>query len=322
MVQKYSREAAKAINNINIFQNLTLLSLDFKTAKYNFPNSVIWRGVTAEVFIKNKPDFLSSQRFTFRIQELHLTLSDFFHKKFLCIGNALTIIPADLNSGVETAPESIPREGLEQGQFQIQFVFDFIRFHTVKRQVDQLLKQVSTIFQNGQTVIPIHLSGISTFTMNNNLAKAKISTRRNKEGYYILHINKEFFKTMAWQQTYEITDAEAELMADNPLKMPKLIEIMDYAKRKSEKFRSMKRIPEDAYRHVLWSYLLTKEFGPEFAKRVTDAHEEGDFSNTEAEHQMDYNNNAIGRQYALNNYKKDTILRRLLNDPNVVRKAE
>ena len=94
---------------------------------------------------------------------------------------------------------------------------------------------------------------------------------------------------------------------------------MTYARKETEKYGKLKAIPEDAYRHVLWSYLLTKRFGPVFARHVTDAHEEGDPTDTAADHIMDYHNNAIGRQYALKHYRKDEILDRVLSDPNVIR---
>lgn len=119
-----------------------------------------------------------------------------------------------------------------------------------------------------------------------------------------------------------ITDAEATLLSVNAVRLPKLLNIMNDAKRESERYKNVDGIPEDAYRHVLWSYLLTKEYGPEFSKAVTDAHEEGDNTNTEAEHKMDYNNNKIGREYAARQYKRNEILEHLLRDDRVIREAK
>ena len=78
-------------------------------------------------------------------------------------------------------------------------------------------------------------------------------------------------------------------------------------------------VPEDAYRHVLWSYLLTQEFDAEFAEKVTDAHEIGSTTNTEAEHRMDYNNNAVGRRYAAEGVAEPEVLSRVRRDPAVIR---
>jgi hypothetical protein len=77
-------------------------------------------------------------------------------------------------------------------------------------------------------------------------------------------------------------------------------------------------VPEDAYRHVLWSYLLTKKFGPEFAEIVTDAHETLP-TNTAAERRMDFHNNRIGRDYAQRGIRRERILWLVKNDVNVIR---
>jgi len=41
---------------------------------------------------------------------------------------------------------------------------------------------------------------------------------------------------------------------------------------------------------------------------ITDAHENGDDVNTETDHRMGYNSNAVGRLYALENYKRSELL--------------
>jgi hypothetical protein len=79
-------------------------------------------------------------------------------------------------------------------------------------------------------------------------------------------------------------------------------------------------VPEDAYRHVLWSYLLTKEFGGAFAVEVTNAHETGKTGNTREERLMDINNNEIGREYARRGEEEQELLKLTLTDPRVIRK--
>jgi hypothetical protein len=89
--------------------------------------------------------------------------------------------------------------------------------------------------------------------------------------------------------------------------------------------------PEDAYRHTLWSYLLTKMYGEKFAKEVTDAHEA--FADEEEIEKMgrlsfeyasyqDLINNGVGRQYAAMGYPESAILERVLTDPAIIRDNE
>jgi hypothetical protein len=74
---------------------------------------------------------------------------------------------------------------------------------------------------------------------------------------------------------------------------------------------------------VLWSFLLSKAFGPEFAEQITNAHEIGSVQfNTEADHQMDYNNNKVGRGYAKAGYMEGQILQMVKTDPQVIRDAQ
>ena len=80
-------------------------------------------------------------------------------------------------------------------------------------------------------------------------------------------------------------------------------------------------VPEDAYRHVLWSYLLTQKFGPEFAETVTDAHETLP-TNTAAERRMDFHNNRIGREFAQQGVKRERILWLVKNHRDVIRYPE
>ena len=56
--------------------------------------------------------------------------------------------------------------------------------------------------------------------------------------------------------------------------------------------------PADAFRHALWGFLMTRELGPEMAKRFGDAHEISK-PNPDGERLMDLYNNHMGRVLAL-----------------------
>jgi hypothetical protein len=107
--------------------------------------------------------------------------------------------------------------------------------------------------------LPVYFRGHSFFRIDNRLVDAGITTARSKDGYSIIRLDKSSLKTMAEQYGDNITEAEAELLSMNPFKVPRLIEIMRKARAESEKHAGSPHVPEDAYRHVLWSYLLTRE---------------------------------------------------------------
>jgi hypothetical protein len=144
-----------------------------------------------------------------------------------------------------------------------------------------------------------------------------------EEKKYVLILNIQSLKNLSTAMEEVLTEPEIILFSRNPFKAPRLFRIRDDAEKTAEiAGKHDETVPEDAYRHVLWSYLLTKAFGPDFAREVTDAHECGLTDNTEAEHRMDYNNNRIGREYALSGYKREEILSRLRQDTAVILSAQ
>jgi hypothetical protein len=120
-----------------------------------------------------------------------------------------------------------------------------------------------------------------------------------------------------------LTAQEISLLSRFPLRSAELVSIKERAIHESHRaYLDNRAVPEDAYRHVLWSYLLTRKFGESFAKLVTDAHEnEGASDNdNDADHRMDLANNAAGRSYAARGVGEDQILQTLMSDRTVVRR--
>ena len=119
----------------------------------------------------------------------------------------------------------------------------------------------------------------------------------------------------------ELTDAEVEVISKYPDRAQRVAEIsLDATIRAKQLYKDDRTIPEDVYRHIFWSYWLTKEYGPEFAELVTDAHEIGDTHDTPGESLKDMLNNKLGRDYALRGYSEEEVIERIKTDPDVKRK--
>ena len=111
----------------------------------------------------------------------------------------------------------------------------------------------------------------------------------------------------------------AEVIAHYPNKVPAMLRITREAKQKSQHQKGQNNsFPEDAYRHIYWSYHLTRALGPELAKEITDAHETAP-GNSKRERQMDYHNNEVGRSYANENLSNEDIKNRALNAGEIIR---
>jgi hypothetical protein len=313
-----SNTAVDALCRQKLTDGVTIQSLDFQNVRRNGLSSVHWDQIKAVVVIKNDKQYLMNKEFTVKIDKLELILKDLITGNFLLTAREFSATPLfhPKQTDQENASDS---EGLEKGLFEVMIRLALFPPSAIKSQLKEIVNQLWSLLTDGTTKIPVYFSGITTFSINQAPVKAKVNTYKTPEGYYKIRINPEVLKSIAWQMNEELTDAETALLADNPFKIQDLFSIMATARNASEKYKNSDMIPEDAYRHVLWSYLLTTKYGPEFAQKVTDAHEEGDLSNTEAEHEMDYHNNAIGREYALKKYNKTEILSRMLNDTRVIR---
>jgi hypothetical protein len=121
--------------------------------------------------------------------------------------------------------------------------------------------------------------------------------------------------------THPLTEAEIDLVSQNPVRARRLLDLAEQSISTAISFRrERKDFPYDAFRHVYWSWLLTREFGPEFSEKVTDAHEVGaTYEAGAAARRMDLHNNSVGRAYGLANVPEHEIVDRVYNDPNVVR---
>ncbi len=316
LIFNYSLKATQLFEKNQYFKGIKIQRLKFASAKLSSMDTITWQDISSQIIVDNK--LFSGAPWVVHIESLDLIFSDIIGKKFILIANGLSARQPPSQEG--TLGEHLNR--IEKARLRVDFEFDLLRPNTAYSQISDLIKKISTLAHTGKTIVPIKFSGIGSFVIGTELVKAMIKSKQNSEGEYTLVVNKEFFKTIAWLMADKLTDAEAALLSVNLVKVPKLLKIMNTAKKESEKFKADDGIPEDAYRHVLWSYLLAEEYGPVFAKQITDAHEQGDDTNTKAEHRMDYNNNEVGRSYALKQYKRHEILTYLLLDPNVIREAQ
>ncbi|TVR50861.1 MAG: hypothetical protein EA425_08565 [Puniceicoccaceae bacterium] len=183
----------------------------------------------------------------------------------------------------------------------------------------QLGRQLGAFITEGRTPLEIRLAGRGYFYFAGRLHLVGIATEQTPDGT-ALRLDSADVAELAGHYERPLTAAEIELLARNPLKAPLLLRI----KAEAEAFgihshRADPRIRADVYRHVYWSYLLTDAFGPEFAEKVTDAHEFGLTGNTPEKSRMDLHNNAVGRDYALRGVPRDEVVQRIRTDPWVRR---
>lgn len=185
----------------------------------------------------------------------------------------------------------------------------------------KLIADAKAILREGRIDTPFEFEGVAHFRFMGSESRARLySVKEN--GATSLRFDEADVRTIARKLDIELGDREVTLIAANPLKMPGVLELTMTAKKTSiAAARSDPSVPEDAYRHVLWSYLLTERFGAEFAKVITDAHETVP-GNTPDERAMDYHNNAVGRDLALRNAPRAELPGRVKTAPEIIRRPD
>jgi len=323
VINKMTSKALSLITEHGKDFGIELIQARFQKGKIASLNSVIWQGIYGTVKHADKSALDKSNLVSIAVNTVKISLISSGFASLEAWNFDIMPVPDSGNNrplsayAVSSGPQT---EKIHGDYFFTIFPFD--SFHPLIG-VKSVISEIKKFAGTGRTNVPVDFFGTIAFSMMGNdfLANLRIENR-GKEN--VLVMNRGDVKKMAsYFDDKVITDADIDVIAQNPLIAVKLLHIKNKARTTAMKsHENDPSIPEDAYRHVLWSYLLTKEFGEEFAKAVTDAHEEGLTGNTEAESQMDYKNNEVGREYALKGINESVIIDLVRNDLLVIRQPE
>ena len=180
-----------------------------------------------------------------------------------------------------------------------------------------LLEQLGFLL-NGQGATGVTLSGTTVMVISNKMLALDVETVTMNSQVY-LSFDPDDVTAAAEVFGFKLGPEEAEVIARHPNQVPAMIEITRDAKDKSRALgRNDKDFPEDAYRHVYWSYHLSRALGPELAKEITDAHETVT-GNTSAERAMDFHNNEVARTIAGRKLSDNQLIQFVLTSDQVIR---
>ena len=235
----------------------------------------------------------------------------------------------DLNfckAGIEVEIKDFNFEVEEKGEFSGTYArallpFDWSQPSSYFGSGGKILTEIQSMMAHGRSAITLEVEGKLKFLLGKEMKTVFITTEKVDDKISLL-MNKEDVLKISHELGDKLTRAEVDFVAYHPIQAPPLFRIKTYAKNKARSAKETNpSLFEGSYRHVLWSYILTREFGESFAKEVTDCHEIGDREGeSRATHDIDYHNNAIGRNYALQKISESEVLRKVLTDPNVIHK--
>lgn len=300
----------------------------FRTVNLSSFNAVTWEGVSFDLRIARNETANSEEELSIKIGEMTISLESLFESVVLLNAKGVSAL-TKARSAAAMSAISGTGDYMERGNLNIRIKLRDFSKAAVAQQVRDLIKEVHAFSTHGVSRIPLSFSATKMFEIKGNLHKARLSVEQ-KGDEYLLVMDKDDLKLIAATISGEkVSSMDIDVISRNPIKAPQLLRIRDKAVVTARLARQQdQNVPEDAYRHVLWSYLLVNAYGEAFAKEVTDAHEvhadrekmsKEEILKLNIESYQDLHNNAVGRRYAKMGYPESGILRYVLNNDVVIR---
>jgi len=194
-----------------------------------------------------------------------------------------------------------------------------IRLYNIKESGQLVIEKLRTLLRENSIPDPIEFEGDAFLSLDGNPFKIRMFTERIDDKTYLKLDEDDILEASKDYPDVELSEEEAKLISQYPARALHILKITRDAKRISEMKKAKKEeFPDDAFKHVYWSYHLTRTFGADFAQEITDAHETLP-NNTPQQRKMDFHNNEIGRKLASRNFSERELENIVLNSPDVIR---
>lgn len=343
--------ARKAINFVSC--NLAKSGIEIQDPDFDgvsmglFPTSVSVNGFSAHMVITQHNVFQIDRNFYLKVEKVSVSLESLAFRSFLIsIKDVAITLQNEYNVPYRTVDKKENYDRLEINKLDIRFKLNAINRNIASDQAKSLIKDLADFAKSGTTQLAMRLTGASAFVVRKTPVRSRLLLTPLEKGYKLVMDPKDF-KMISMALEEKLTANELETYSRNPLRLPRMLRIRNYASDKArEEHNRNDDISEDAYKHILWAFLLSKAYDEKFSTEVTDSHEinavggnelaaraylhdergisESAYeksvieTKTEPEIQMDLINNMIGREYAANNYAEASIIDRMMKDPRVV----
>lgn len=313
LINPFSYKAIELLRSKSSDFGFQIHKIEFERSRVSSPVQLSWSDVMAQVSFQDKNFFLADKTILISAETMTIRLKNLQKRKFGLIFKDLTLQISDQD-------ENDLMEYIEGQNFEIKFQLDSMSPQGISQQAQNWAKGLSELLIDGKTRWPITFSGATYVNVKGKPARVRLSVHPEGD-HYSLNLYRPDLNELAKRLSDKVTDAEIELISRYPLRAPALLKISDYATIAAVAAnKKQPAVSPNCYRHVIWNYLLTKQFGAEFAKKFTDAHEAA-FVDHEGDRATDLRNNEVGRSYALEGIPEASVLPRLLTDPRAVLNA-
>lgn len=201
---------------------------------------------------------------------------------------------------------------------QMPFKASQFSFSDVRSIAASLVGKLYRLFSHGETTQSVRLQGDIELYVDGQLIIIPIRVAKFDQKYSFV-VDPFKLQELAKVLDEGINAAEAKFLSRHPFQMVEMLQIKRYARLSAREAALQDMgVPRDAYRHILWSYLMTREFGPKLAEELTDAHEEG-IALISRDRHIDLRHNALGREWAELGVKEKDLLHLVKTDSRVVK---
>ena len=320
LLDRMSRDAMVVLAQKGPAHGMDISEPGFRTVRLSGVRSAHWNNLHATLRFTKSKTFNPERLFEVRVESLDGWLTG--QGNLALTARGITIESDEVSQGdaeSDDSKENDMRETISVGFVDLEIEIDL---SNPLQGLEGALPELVSLAIEGTTPLSINTEGELEFTLKREPAKVRFRVEDDANENRLMLFTEDL-RPISRKFDEELTEAEMELISRHPLRTPNLLRIKDDAESTAKKaFNQDNQVPQDAYRHVLWSFLLTRKYDSDFAQEVTDSHEQGDTGNTPAERDMDYRNNAVGRRYAREKIGRSQILTRLLSDPEVVLSAQ
>lgn len=322
-LREVSLEVAKSIQTRGRSLGVSLQNIHFEDSKINYFRNLEWQNITAEGKLSERFGFDANVVYQLFIRKAVVRFSAISKGVFSLSVDNLAVSPSGYmsqtgNINYANIPQLAQASKIKVDELKLHFNLGSYSRRSIIEGIKRELSALLDIINVGETTSDIRLRGRIEFNLDSTQVRSEFRVVKRGDIYRLV-IDEDSVRKIARKFSSDLTSSEIKLIAEYPRRVSKLLLIKEYAETRAKELRVKESVPEDAYKHLLWSYKLTKAFGEEFAKLVTDAHEKGDYSDSTSEHEMDYNNNALGREYALKGVEEKELELLVFKDPRVIK---
>jgi len=321
-LEAFSQKALDYIvNNLKI-PNLELTKPTFQGVGISSFNAVTWRGVTMAATIVRNEVKGQAMNATINIDALTIRVASIADGIVVLDLKGLTAALQESFGSESASAEQTSNDRMENGSMSIRMRLNISNPRAAAAQLSDLASEMRRFSEDGRTTIPVAFSADQIFTIKGRPYTLKMWVEKEGDYYLLLADPKDVEAISRGVVAYSgaghgLEAGDIKVTSRNPIRAPMMLRIREKVATTAQNIKAAEpSYPEGAFRHVYWSYLLAKQYGPEFAREVGEAHHVGTADEADTE---DFHNMSIGRQYFMLGYDESSIKDRVLNDPDVVR---